>query len=195
MRRRECTGLEPSNLDLLELQPAARMVRLQLDAAGFEVLQTVVLEDGLPVDSHQAAAVLHDELEQEPLLRFDARIDRPFERIERPGRVVRAFDVVQLDLVAADRVPSGLSAPTETSRRRCDAAPLERTCAARNRDRSRASPADRYRRRAGSPRAARMSACHSRSATSRSRRDRRRELSQVSFAGSSRTRMLRKRIG
>ena len=60
-------------LDLLVLDPLARVVRLQLDAAGLEILQALVLEHVSPLMRTRQRRSLHDQLQQEPLLGFDPR--------------------------------------------------------------------------------------------------------------------------
>src|SRR5262245_5154773 len=78
-------------------------VGLQLDPSRLEVLQSLVLEHVLAIDADEALRVLDDELQEEPLLRLDPRVDRALDRIERAGGVVGPFDVVELNLVAPAR--------------------------------------------------------------------------------------------
>jgi hypothetical protein len=60
---------KPADLDLLVLNPPARIVGLKLDPACFDVLETIVFEDVLTVDANEALLSLHDQLKQEPPLR------------------------------------------------------------------------------------------------------------------------------
>src|SRR6266699_6398011 len=99
---REITSIRTSNsLDenLRELRPHAGRVSLQLDAAFLQVFELIVFQHGIAVDPDQAVPALYHELKRKPDLRLDLGIDRAFERVERSGGIVRALDVVELDLV------------------------------------------------------------------------------------------------
>ena len=73
---------------------------LQGDRPRVQVLELVVLEDGVTVDTHDACRVLHAHLEQPPPFGLDSWVQLgALERIQRSGRIMGALDVVQLHLI------------------------------------------------------------------------------------------------
>src|SRR5690606_32000353 len=99
---------EPSHTHVLVLGPPSRAVRLQRDGAvRLGHLQALVLEHRVAVAPDEDMALLHAQLEWPPLPGLDAWVGRPLQAVQRSRRIVRAFHVVQLHLVARAAAVAG----------------------------------------------------------------------------------------
>jgi hypothetical protein len=74
--------LQRPNADPFELEPSARLMRLQLYVPRLHVSQLVILEDGLSIDAHPAGLASCSQLKQEPLLVTDVGIFGSLEIVE-----------------------------------------------------------------------------------------------------------------
>src|SRR5438128_1934822 len=93
-----------SHEDVLVFGPAARVMGLQRDGPGGRVLDPLVLHRRVAVAADEAVSIFHAKLEQPPLFGLDVRIRPALDAVQRSGGIVRALDVVQLDLIAAAKV-------------------------------------------------------------------------------------------